>query len=53
MRTGDHTGGVRLWKQDQTQVIAQKNHVEFMNYQTRLNGFFARRNAAQFAMPVP
>jgi len=50
---GDHTGGVRLWKQAGTQVIAQKNHVEFMNYQTRLNGFFARRNAAQFAIPVP
>ena len=50
---GDHTGGVRLWKQDGTQVIAQKNHVEFVNYQTRLSGFFVRRNAAQFAMPVP
>jgi alkyl sulfatase BDS1-like metallo-beta-lactamase superfamily hydrolase len=45
---GDHTGGVRLWKQAGTQVIAQKSHVEFMNYQARLNGFFARRNAAQF-----
>jgi alkyl sulfatase BDS1-like metallo-beta-lactamase superfamily hydrolase len=39
---------VRLWKEAGTQVIAQKNHVEFMNYQARLNGFFARRNAAQF-----
>jgi alkyl sulfatase BDS1-like metallo-beta-lactamase superfamily hydrolase len=50
---GDHTGGVRLWKEAGTQVIAQKNHVEFMNYQARLNGFFARRNAAQFPGTVP
>lgn len=45
---GDHTGGVSLWKQAGTEVIAQKNFVEFQNYQTRLRGFFARRNAAQF-----
>lgn len=48
---GDHTGGVPLWKEAGTEVIAQKNHVDFMNYQARLNGFFAVRNAAQFAMP--
>src|SRR4051794_40157594 len=29
---GDHTGGVPLWKEPGTQIIAQKNHVEFMNY---------------------
>ncbi len=45
---GDHTGGVRLWKQEGTEVIAQKNFVEFQHYQTRLRGFFAKRNAAQF-----
>ncbi len=50
---GDHTGGVRLWKEAGTQVIAQKNHVEFMNYQARLNGFFARRNASQFTGLTP
>jgi alkyl sulfatase BDS1-like metallo-beta-lactamase superfamily hydrolase len=50
---GDHTGGVVLWKEVGTQVIAQKNHVEFMNYQARLNGFFARRNAAQFSGTSP
>jgi alkyl sulfatase BDS1-like metallo-beta-lactamase superfamily hydrolase len=44
----DHTGGVTLWKEPGTQIIAQKNHVEFMNYQKRLQGFFATRNAAQF-----
>jgi alkyl sulfatase BDS1-like metallo-beta-lactamase superfamily hydrolase len=50
---GDHNGGVRAWKEPGTEIIAQKNHVEFMNYQTRLAGFFARRNAAQFGLPIP
>ena len=45
---GDHTGGVPLWKESGTQIIAQKNHVEFMHYQTRLGAFYANRNAAQF-----
>jgi alkyl sulfatase BDS1-like metallo-beta-lactamase superfamily hydrolase len=50
---GDHTGGVALWKEEGTQIIAQRQHVALMNYQKRLEGFFARRNAAQFARPVP
>ena len=50
---GDHTGGVPLWKAADTQVIAQKEHYEFINYQTRLAGFFAERNAAQFNFPRP
>jgi alkyl sulfatase BDS1-like metallo-beta-lactamase superfamily hydrolase len=45
---GDHTGGIALWKEAGTHVVAQKNHIEFVNYQARLNGFFALRNAAQF-----
>jgi alkyl sulfatase BDS1-like metallo-beta-lactamase superfamily hydrolase len=45
---GDHTGGVKLWKGDGTQVIAQKEFAEFQHYQTRLRGLFAKRNAAQF-----
>ena len=52
----DHTGGVPAWKQvggPDTQVIAQRQHVEFMHYQARLNGFYALRNAAQFARPLP
>jgi alkyl sulfatase BDS1-like metallo-beta-lactamase superfamily hydrolase len=49
---GDHTGGIALWKEPDTQVIAQKNYVEFIHYQARLNGFYAVRNAAQFAMPT-
>ena len=47
---GDHTGGVSLWKEPGTQVLAQKNHTEFVNYQRRLGGFFALRNAAQFGL---
>lgn len=50
---GDHTGGVTAWKEAGTQIIAQRNHTEFMNYQTRLAGFYAQRNAAQFSLPVP
>jgi alkyl sulfatase BDS1-like metallo-beta-lactamase superfamily hydrolase len=50
---GDHTAGVPLWKEDGTQIVAQEQHVEFLHYQKRLEGFFARRNAAQFARPVP
>jgi alkyl sulfatase BDS1-like metallo-beta-lactamase superfamily hydrolase len=50
---GDHTGGVALWKAPDTQVIAQKNQVEFLNYQERLNRFFALRNSAQFVFPTP
>lgn len=44
----DHTGGIDLWKEEGTEIIAQKNFVEFQNYQHRLDGMFARRNAAQF-----
>jgi alkyl sulfatase BDS1-like metallo-beta-lactamase superfamily hydrolase len=50
---GDHTGGVPLWKAADTQVIAQKEHYEFVNYQQRLAGFFAERNAAQFNFQRP
>ena len=44
----DHIGGISLWKQPGTQIIAQKNYVEFLHYTTRLAGFFAPRNAAGF-----
>jgi len=50
---GDHTGGVALWKEAGTEVIAQRNQVEFLNYQERLNRFFALRNSAQFVFPTP
>lgn len=50
---GDHAGGVPVWKEAGTQIIAQQEHVEFAHYQTRLAGFFSLRNAAQFAMVRP
>jgi len=45
---GDHTGGASAWKEAGTHVIGQANEVEFRNYQTRLEGFFAARNGAQY-----
>jgi glyoxylase-like metal-dependent hydrolase (beta-lactamase superfamily II)/dienelactone hydrolase len=50
---GDHTGGIGVWKEKDTQIVAQKQHVEFLHYQKRLEDFFALRNAAQFARPRP
>ena len=50
---GDHTGGVDLWKEPGTQIVAQRNQTEFLNYQARLNRFFALRNSAQFNFPMP
>jgi len=47
----DHIGGISLWKEAGTQIIAQRNYVEFVNYVTRLDGFFAPRNAAAFGRP--
>jgi len=44
----DHRGGVKIWKEPATEVIAQRNYAEFYSYQCRLAPFFARRNAAQF-----
>lgn len=49
---GDHRGGVPVWQDGSVQVIAQRNYAEFLHYQTRLQGFFARRNAAQFGGEV-
>jgi glyoxylase-like metal-dependent hydrolase (beta-lactamase superfamily II) len=44
----DHRGGVSIWKEEQTKVIAQRNYAEFYAYQCRLAPFFSRRMAAQF-----
>ena len=49
---GDHTGGVAAWQEPGTHVVGQANEVEFRNYQERLAGFFAVRNAAQYNAPV-
>src|SRR5438552_1966391 len=45
---GDHTGGVHIWREPGTEIIAQRNHASFVRYQRTLAGFFGRRNASQF-----
>jgi len=45
----DHVGGVDLWKEDGTQVIAQAQHEEFMHYSSRLSGVLGHHNQAQFS----
>ena len=47
----DHIGGIGLWKEPGTQIVAQRNYVELVNYVARLEGFFAPRNAAAFNRP--
>lgn len=49
----DHTGGVALWKEAGTHVIAQRNQIEFLNYQKRLNNFYAFRDKTQFGHDYP
>ncbi len=45
---GDHTGGVALWKQGDAKVVAHDSLPEFLGYQRMLDGFYSRRNAAQY-----
>jgi glyoxylase-like metal-dependent hydrolase (beta-lactamase superfamily II) len=47
----DHIGGISFWKEAGTQIIAQRNYVELVNYVARLEGFLAPRNAAAFNRP--
>ena len=44
----DHRGGVGVWKEKGTEVIAHENFEEFRHYQERLAPFFTRRGNAQF-----
>ena len=44
----DHTGGIGLWKEPGTDVIAHRAYPEFVEYTARLAGYFARSNVAQF-----
>ncbi|HEV3140281.1 MAG TPA: MBL fold metallo-hydrolase, partial [Vicinamibacterales bacterium] len=30
---GDHTGGVRIWREPGTEIVAQRNHASFVRYQ--------------------
>lgn len=45
---GDHTGGVRLWKGENTDIVTSRLFPAFRAYQDRLAGYFAISNAAQF-----
>jgi alkyl sulfatase BDS1-like metallo-beta-lactamase superfamily hydrolase len=45
---GDHTGGISVWRQPDTQVFAHRLYPEFLDYTNRLAGYFARSNVAQF-----
>ena len=38
----DHTGGVSLWKEPQTILVAQRNFLELDRYQTRFSRYLAR-----------
>lgn len=46
----DHTGGVVLWKEPHTQVLAQRKFIELDRYQTRLSGYLSKTGAAQFGL---
>ncbi|MCW5889772.1 MAG: MBL fold metallo-hydrolase [bacterium] len=46
----DHTGGVALWREEGTQVIAQAEQTEMLHYQRRLNGVLGHRSAEQFSV---
>ena len=48
----DHIGGIPLWKQHGTKIIAQSSYREFVDYVARLEGFFAPRNAVAFHRPA-
>lgn len=45
---GDHRGGLSLWREEGTEIIAHAAHEESMHYQRRLAGMFVGRNFAQF-----
>jgi alkyl sulfatase BDS1-like metallo-beta-lactamase superfamily hydrolase len=46
----DHTGGVGMWRQDGTQVIAQREQTELLHYQSRLGGVLTHRSYEQFSV---
>jgi glyoxylase-like metal-dependent hydrolase (beta-lactamase superfamily II) len=46
----DHTGGVPLWREEGTQVIAQREQGELLHYSTRLGGVLNHRSFEQFSL---
>ena len=46
----DHTGGVDMWREEGTQVIAQREQAELLHYQNRLGGVLTHRSFEQFSV---
>jgi glyoxylase-like metal-dependent hydrolase (beta-lactamase superfamily II) len=46
----DHIGGVALWRQPGTEVIAQREQTELLHYQRRLAGVLNHRSFEQFSV---
>lgn len=46
----DHIGGVPLWREAGTEVIAQEGHVDFVHLERRLGPMGLHRSAAQFSL---
>ncbi len=50
----DHLAGLERWVEEKAiPVIAQRQHTDFLRYQDRLAGFYARRNAVVAGRPMP
>lgn len=49
----DHDGGIDVWREENTEIIAHKSSVEFEHFQNRLRGFFDLRNTAQYGLRRP
>jgi len=50
----DHRAGIASWRGEPgIPVVGQRESREFLAYQDRLGGFFARRNAVQNGTPAP
>jgi alkyl sulfatase BDS1-like metallo-beta-lactamase superfamily hydrolase len=47
----DHVGGVDLWREEGTRVLAQREHTEFRHYSERLAPMLLHRNLSQFRQP--
>jgi len=45
----DHIGGVARWREDGTQILAQREYEEFLHYSERLGGVLDHRSAEQFS----
>lgn len=44
----DHSGGLALWREPDTHVIAQEKEAEFLDSRARLSGILATRASAQY-----